>query len=573
MKTNKVKKLVCFGVLLAMFASTGAGYASKAQNSPAKTEAIDTKTVDTYTVFISGSLAANINWDNPVAEEITKKTGVKLKFDIALGDPNQKISLMASSGQYDDIILNTDTSISAFVKLKTYVNLDPLIQKYGPNIKKFYGSLYNRLRYTTADKSIYCFGIGGGFAPEITPGFYWNQGFWLQNDALKALGYPKIKTPTDFENAIKAYLKSHPTTPDGSKRYGITLPTSDGFRYQFSIVQPAAFVNGLPNNSDYYYNPYTKKVELAATQSYYKNYLKWYNKMYNEGLIDPESFTENYDAYASKVAQGRSVGLIDSYWQFSGPADQLRKGNKGGSLYTPFTPLVNPAKMKWMADQPGNVTQAGGFSITTSCKNPAKVVNFFNYLASEEGQILTEWGIKGVNYTEANGLRVRKPQDITDQQKDPKAFGLKTGVQLYARDYGEWLHQPYGYKTANGQLLNSDDATHLTDAYNNVEKATLAKYNAKNFTDLFPKVSSMPVRSYGALDSLSVGLTDETKVAQKKLSDMRLQYIVKCVTCKPNEFDKSWQDYQNDLKAAGADKFIAELNASLTDRLKLWGLK
>lgn len=540
-------------------------------NENGEVQAVDTDTVDTYTVFLSGSAAVTFNWDNPVAEEITKRTGVRLQPDIALEDPQQKIALMLASGEYDDLILNCDGSREAMLGANAYVALDDLIDTYGSNIKEFYGDLYNRIRYT--DGKIYGLGVGAGQTASLTPGFYYQVGYFLQNRTLKEQGYPDIKTLEDFEAAIRKDLEAHPTTEDGQKRYGMSLVTSDGFRFQFSIEQPALLSNGYPLNGQYVVKDDLSGVELAYRQDFFKEYIRWYNKMYHDGLIDPESFTQNYDTYLAKVAVGRVAGVIDGGWEFNSANKQLRDSSNGELAYTGFPCMVEDG-MKWLQDQPGDVAQNGGFSITTACKNPEKLINFFNFLASEEGQILTEWGIEGVNYTiDSEGKRVRNPEDIVEEAKDPSAFALKTGVKLYTRDINEWLHQPYGYKTSNGQLLISDDMDAIDQVFTDTEREVLSKYDAKYHTDMFPDPQDLEVRPYGQCDSLTFGTDEEVKVIKQKFDESRLPQLAKAIMCEPEEFDGVWEAYMTELNDMGVDKMVDAVNTSFLNRLEQWGVK
>lgn len=533
--------------------------------------AIDTSTVDTYTVFLSGSAAVDFNWDNPVAEEITRRTGVRLQPDIALEDPQQKIALMLASGEYDDLILNCDGSMEAMLGANAYVALDDLIDTYGPNIKNFYGDLYDRIRFT--DGKIYGFGTGAGQTSGLTPGFYFQVGYFLQNQTLKEQGYPEVKTLEDFEAIIRKDLEAHPTTEDGQKRYGMSLVTSDGFRFQFSIEQPAILSSGNPLNGQYVVKDDLSGVELAYRQDFFREYIRWYNKMYNDGLIDPESFTQNYDTYLAKVAVGRVAGVIDGGWEFTSANLQLRDNSNGELAYTGF-PCTVEEGTQWLSDQPGDVAQNGGFSITTACENPEKLVNFFNFLASEEGQILTEWGIEGVNYTvDSEGNRVRNPEDVTAEANDPSTYTLKTGVKQYTRDINEWLHQPYGYKTSNGQLLISDDMDAIDQVFTDTEREVLSKYDAKYHTDMFPDPLELDVRPYGQCDSLSFGTDEEIKVIKQKFDESRLPQLAKAIMCAPEEFDGIWDAYMAELDAIGVDKMVDAVNTSFLNRLEQWGVK
>lgn len=534
--------------------------------------AIDTSTVEEFTVLVTGSLATGFNWDNPVAEEITKRTGVKLVPEICVDDPDQRVALMLSSGQFTDLVLNVNSALNLMIDSGDAIQLDDLIETYGPDLKTFYGDKFNRIRHT--DGNIYSFGVGASVQPIYTPGEYWNTGFFLQNQALINQNYPSIKTPTDFENVIKAELAQNPTTEDGQKKYGISFSTGDGFRYQFSLTQPANLVNGMPVNGDFVYNKDTDKVELAMKQDYMKEYIRWYNKMYNEGLVDPESFTQNTDTWVSKISAGRVIGVINGGWEFHSGVQALRDANKGNEAYMTFAPTLDPSTMQWSEQAGGDVAREGGFFITSACKNPAKLVNFFNFLASEEGQILTECGIEGVNYTiDANGNRVQAEADKTEQAKDSKGYALKTGVGLYARDYGEFVHQPYGWNTTNGQSLYFVDSTSAAAAYSPEEKATVAKYGFEFLTDPFPKTTDLPERPYGDLSSLNFGTDEDVLVAKQSFDDSKLPALAKAIMCPAADFDATWDEYMAELDDMGLDAYLEKANEALQARLTQWGVK
>ena len=61
--------------------------------------------------------------------------------------------------------------------------------------------------------------------------------------------------------------------------------------------------------------------------------------------------------------------------------------------------------------------------ITKSCSDPAKAIQIFTYLLSEEGQILTTYGIEGVTYTvNAEGKYELLPEIKEIQEKENDRF-------------------------------------------------------------------------------------------------------------------------------------------------------
>jgi len=562
-----MKRITSIVLILALSASLFlfSGASAVTKSSPKKIDL----TPETFTVFIPQASASQPNWDDAVAKEITKKTGVILKYDVGVGDPMQKIALMEASGQYPDLILNQNDSMTTLVKANGLIKLDSLIDTYGPNIKKFYGSKYNRLKLSSDNPHIYGFGTGGAINNTV-PGYYWNIGFQLQIAALKEQKYPKVSSLKDYENIIKAYVAKHPTI-DGKKTIGMSLITSDGWRYEISLGDPASYTTGIADNAEWYVDEKSGKVIMKYETPGVKTYFQWLNHMYNIGLLDPETFTQDYNTYLSKISSGRVVGLADGLWEINAAVANLKDAKKFDKTYVPFPILQNPKTQKWMAVQSDGSVASGGFSITTACKNPEKIVNFFNYLAGEEGQILKEWGILGVNYDIVNGKRVRKPDQVAQDMKDGVAFTKATGVKLYARGVGEYLQHGYGAKDSKGQLISSEDPKAIADqSFTVQEKNILQHYKAKTFTDLFPQASDFPDRAYGSAGGFQVGKTDETKVDWKKAQDCVLKDIAAAVLCKPEQFNASWQNFMNDLKDAGIQKVEAEMTQQYKDTLKFW---
>ena len=538
---------------------------------PAKTPATETeakpdftKEVEEFTILMGSVKKDSDNWNSEVAKRITEKTGVKLKFEYPVGDWKEKVGMMVASGEYPDLIANQDDSLTTLVNAGALVKLDDLIDQYGPNIKNFWGDRYNRLRFTKEDPSIYGFGYGNVYN-DSNPGYMWNISFNVQHAVLKELGYPQIKTLQDFENVLKAYKEKHPTI-DGKETIPLTLITSDGWRYFISLTNPSYYVDGQPDNGEWYVDEKTGTVKYHYTQEQRKEYFKWLNHLIEEGLLDKESFTQSYDDYKAKIASGRVLGLIDARWEYMEPLAALEKDGKFDRLYMTFPVTNNGAK--WAGNWSTGNAERGGISITTKCKNPEKIVNFFNYLASEEGQLLKEWGIEGVNYTVENGKRVRNPKDVADDLKDPLEFIKRTGVKCYRYEY--WLTWGQGGKLSDGSTLCSEDPEATVKNFSPVEKETLAAYGVKDYTGMFPQDSEFPSRPYGGMASYSPGKTEEVKAAWGKIQGYVLPDITKCILEKSANFDANWEAFMNHIKDAGLDKVEAEMTQEYKDRLELY---
>ena len=181
-------------------------------------------------------------FEDPIGREITKRTGIKLNIEYPVGDPEERITLMIASGQYPDLIFHKGAG--KFVDAGAFIDLTPYIEKYGENIKDLYGPYLKRMRYSLEDQSIYylgCFGVGSQI---------WDvSGFQLQHAVVKELGYPRMQTLKDFENAIKAYMEKYPTI-DGRPTIGLSL-LADDWRFLISVTNPAVAATGAPDDGQW----------------------------------------------------------------------------------------------------------------------------------------------------------------------------------------------------------------------------------------------------------------------------------------------------------------------------------
>jgi putative aldouronate transport system substrate-binding protein len=313
----------------------------------------------------------NPNWNkmqDDVGKVITEKTGVTLNAEFAVGDSGQKVALIASSGNYPDLI-SAKGDVSKMVDAGAMLDLTDLIDKYAPNIKKVYGDQMKRLQYSNEDKSIYVIPTYGGVGQTS---FNAGGGFELQHAVVKELGYPKIRTVQDFENAIKAYKEKHPTI-DGKPTIGLTLNADDWHMY-ISVTNPGTITTGgQASSGEYYIDPKTYKVTYHYRRPEEKQYFKWLNHMNAIGLLDPESFVQKADQYNAKIASGRVLGLIDADWDYGDGEKALKAAGKFERTYGHY-PVTMSEEYKDSSFQPTGFLAGWGVGITTACKDPIRAI-------------------------------------------------------------------------------------------------------------------------------------------------------------------------------------------------------
>ncbi|MGG4220688.1 ABC transporter substrate-binding protein [Paenibacillus jamilae] len=547
-------------LLLALLLLVTTGCANGTGGTSEKEDPNDTSPI-TFTFFGGDSSS---NWNNmkdAVGQEITKKTGVTLNAEHAVnGRGAEKFALMAASGEYPDLVYPKE-DIGKLVDAGALIDLTDLIDKYGPNIKKVYGDYFNRIKYSKEDPAIYTIPTNLG-VDHIA--FDAQAGFEIQHQALKKLGYPKIRTVQDFEKALKDYVAKYPTT-NGQPTIPLSLDAED-WKMKITVTNPAVTATGGPDDGEYYIDPKTHKAILHYKRPEEREYFRWLNHMYNEGLLDKDTFVQKSDQYKSKIAAGRVIGLIDQEWNYQDAENALKTAGKDEYTYAHFPVTLNE-QYEDHSLQPIGFDTASGIGITTSCKNPVRAIKFLDFLASDEGQILRNWGIEGQHYNVENGKRVIPAAVQERKNKDNASFSRESGIGLYwiwGPHYGDSVKDPTGnYYTTNYPEM-------ITENYSQAEKESLQAYKARTWKDLFPNEKDFPVKEWGAAYNMPVPTTTNYNVIYQKSQDIVRKRIPESVLAKPDQFDAVYDRMLQELEQTGVAKAEEIFTGLIQNRLKLW---
>lgn len=553
-----------FGVLLLasmLLVTAGCGNSGDKAVNPGNSTGGDDNSPISFTFF---GADANPSWNNmkdDVGKEITAKTGVTLEaeFDVGSGGGQDKISLMAASGDYPDLIY-AKGELGKLVDADAIIDLTDLIEEHAPNIKKIMSENMNRLKYSNEDQAIYAIPTNIGVGQQY---FDATNGFQVQHRVLKELGYPEIRTIDDFEKMLREYAEKHPTT-DGQPTIPLTL-NADGWKMLITVTNQANNTTGGMNDGEYHVDPETYEAMLHYKRPVEREYFRWLNKLYNDGLLDKDSFVQKEDQYKAKIASGRVLGLTSVDWEYGEAENALKAAGKYEYTYAHF-PVTLSEEYKDHAMQSFGV-DGYGISITTACKDPVRAIKFLDWLASDEGQVLRNWGIEGKQYNVENGTRVIPDDVLNKKVNDASTFTKETGVDLYttlAPRYGD------GVKDATGNYYTTNFPEQIIAKYSDVEKETLAAYKATTWKDLFPSEDELPVKEWGALYNMQVPTDGDYQVIYQKTQDIIQKKIPEAILAKADKFDQVYDDFLAELNKVGAEKMEKEYTALVKARVSLF---
>ena len=211
-------------------------------------------------------------------------------MEFLVGDLQQKLGVMIAGGDYPDIMTGNDKLIAA----GAFVPLEDLIDKYAPNLKKHYASVWNQAK-DPASGHLYVLPAYNVFSGQFNETTYEGPGFYLQKDVLKEMGYPTPKTLDEYFDIIAKYKAKHPDM--------IGFETLSFDWRNFPLLNPPEHLAGHPNDGGVIVE--NGKAQIFADKDIAKTYYKKLNEINAQGLMDREALVQNYDQYLAKIASGR----------------------------------------------------------------------------------------------------------------------------------------------------------------------------------------------------------------------------------------------------------------------------
>ena len=500
----------------------------------------------TYTINTADE---KLKWDTPITDVITQNTGVSLKYDLTVGEQFQRWDLWLASNDYPDIIVLDPKYTQRYKEAGAIIPLNDLIDKYGPNIKAKFGKYFNLLKDENGEiYSLYSVKNAEEAPADATGNFI------VQYAVLKEAGYPEVRTFDQLYDVIKAYAAKYPQI-DGADTiaFGAYM---NGWTMKHAFNNPVIFGKGLPDHGNYTiddngsvsYNPISEDT---------KAYYKFLNKMYNEGLLDRESFSMDEKAFSAKVAQGRVLAAYAPNWMIGEAETSLRQNGKFERAYA-HIPLYFTADI---VDRSNAITptSAGSFqwTISSKAKNPERIIQMIDFLFSDEGQILTQWGIEGEDYKIVDGKRTINPELVKQRSVDSN-IDYERGFKSVATGDFMWFGTGHGAKLADGDYATPLTKDYVRLGYDDMTKEVLAAYGKQVWADFLPPVEKVP----GFLWQLTP--PEETKAEEQRMDDTWRKHIPRIIMS-PNEqqFEAAWAAFVKEEEEAG----VAKANEAYT---KLW---
>lgn len=274
---------------------------------------------------------------------------------------------------------------------------DNILDEYGPYIKKNMPDALKKNKELTktitngASDKLYGFGANVALNSKDHESFFYT---WdTRWDLYKKLGYPKVKNLQDYHKMLKNMQKLCPSDDSGNKVYAVSLwPDWDDAMVMYVKAMATAYY-GYDELALGLYDPTNGKYHDALEENGpYLEMLKWFNDLYQDGLIDPDSMTQTYDEMIAKVQNG---GTLFSIFNYSGSLGyNTKEHTSAGKLMYCMKPEDASPIVYGMNTQGGDRI----WSIGAKTEYPEKCMEIINYLSTPEGRMTMEYGPKGYTW-------------------------------------------------------------------------------------------------------------------------------------------------------------------------------
>lgn len=356
-------------------------------------------------------------------QEMEKMTNIKFNFNlIPKQSYKEKKNLAFASNELPDIFYRgglTPQEEAIYGAQGILIPLEDLIDQYAPNIlQKFKENPELRSLITSSDGHIYS--LPQVYLVNSRP-VYGNAQLHVEKHLLEQSGH---EMPTNTEELYEL-LKTF-------KEQGL-IPFSSNEIEWMRVPIMAAF--GLIPDATKAKKDWVQvsgdKVDFVPTQENYKEYLVYMNRLYEEGLIDPQIFSHTKQEYVAKghdkkLAVFNGVNAAQNVLKVTTDdiaADKIL-------LFPPLTSHVNekPVYPKRSTIEKGN------FAITNKNQYPAETIRWVDFFYSTRGalfqitgELLDEEFIKDPEKVFTSGSNWPKQKDIDTSINEWVSTNLKVG--------------------------------------------------------------------------------------------------------------------------------------------------
>ncbi len=292
-----------------------------------------------------------------------------------------------------------DTDLLKYAKQGAIIPLEEYIDKYMPNLKTVFEKAPEyRTMCEDADGHIWALPWIEQLGYEKTAIQVLDNMSFINKNWLDFLGLEVPTTVDEFEKTLLAFKDNADKLKAEFNIDGDIIPMScimnDGGQDPMILINGFGEGLGDPDTGRHIVVTDEGKVVSSATQEGFKKGLEWLHKLYAEGLIDVDAFTQDWSTYVAKGKSGR-YGVCFT-WDVANVAQVSMDDLIAGKSWVPM-PVLTADTRNLTADN-GSFTSGfdrGRCVVTATAKNPALICAWLDQMYNPIQSPQNNWGTYG----------------------------------------------------------------------------------------------------------------------------------------------------------------------------------
>lgn len=382
-----------------------------------------TDTPATYTAMIvQHALDTGDPNEKSLYVERAEKTGVNIEWTaVPSTSKAERIATTFASGELPDLFVNTlaNSDVLTYGMAGALLPISDYLE-YMPNFSSILETISGvKSAVTMPDGKIYGLPQINMWSVWPGDGVYQKSTVFINQSWLDKLGLAVPTTTDELLEVLRAFKSQDPNGNDIADE----IPLS--FVYNGWSETPASFLYGPFGiiGMATQLNVQDGKVFYAIQDERFVEAVKFINTMWNEGLIDPEAYTQDAKRYYAKGLEEN-----DLYGVFIDWAGGSVVGNEktlgadsmlftGDEIYVPIKPLTGPTGECIWANEPAGIN-TNRLCIATTVNNPELICRWADALYTPDSSIQEVFGqFDTYNVkTEDGWMRIAPPADMNGDE-------------------------------------------------------------------------------------------------------------------------------------------------------------
>lgn len=475
-------------------------------------------TLTYWVTFPSSGVSMNDLNENAFYQEMEKRTGVHIEFQmISSTERTTNFNLLIASNALTDLIYTGASlyseGVDAAIDDGYFMDLTDKIPEYMPHYQAIRMSDEEYYKLSTTDSGR----MGAVYEFRQSKQGPW-LGLWMRQDWLDKVGMEIPETYDQWHDVLTAF----------KDQCGATAPLILNWSGSDGEIGMMSAGYGVYNK---WQLDETGKVNFGPYMDGWKDYVTTMHQWYTEGLIDPDFMATDQRMPDMTAVVTGATGAFTSLYTYP-PMYESSSEDPNMNLTAVNPPVVNEGDTLHIRLRDSYTS--GNTAINAECENWEIALKWLDYLYTEEGARLANYGIEGDTYTMVDG----KPAYTDKILNSPDGITMAQAMDLYL--------------CPSAGLANWSDWTRELQA---VPQKCIDAYDVWAEADMSYTLPTISLTQEESVERAAIYADVSTYVKEKTA-----QFISGAL-----DIESNWDQYMADLKSMNIERAI-EITQAAYDR-------